>query len=277
MAWTVINASDIDADSPHDTDLVQAFDGNLTLLKTAIYGTGTYLDHAPHMHRGVTNSDGRAHAVSSGNIILNATPRTGSNAAWGISGFSSTAGIYQSKTAGHYMYQIAFERAVGTNNGHWKNFGVGGTPMLISFYGLLTAGVLAGDLTFGLADGGTADASYITGHKATLDKDDFAATSTWYRFWAYFDDTSPATALPGSTSNHSTDVRFMWRINTGWTKDIQITGFMVQLGQDISLAPFHFSHAEATFHRNYANLPTTAPLWETATMLDNAVEITAIT
>lgn len=274
-AWVSLPSTDTDADSPGDIDLASKLIQRNQHLYEFLTGGTRYSDRIPHDHSG--NDDTVIHAVSGANMLVDACPGGFSTEFhWQGSGFAldGTSKTMKGGTADtHYIYQDLLEDEHGTYDGT-DAFGTDGCPMVVSFFCKAASSLTQGTLQIGFSDGSTS--TFDTGHRFELPYT--SITTSFKRFWAYHDDSSPATAWPGA--GYSNNVRLLCRVKSGdaFNANIFVSGFMACPSQGV-LTPFSWTPAEKqadgwTFHESGDHVPNDCPLFDTTVAMTNAVELT---
>lgn len=274
-AWVSLPSTDTDADSPGDIDLASKLIQRNQHLYEFITGGTQYDGKIPHDHSG--EADAVTHAVASQNLLANpCVAGFGAEFSWSGSGFSrdGTTGAMAGGTADtHYMYQNIGASQFGTTDGTGL-FGTNGAPLVVSFFAKVASSASQGTLQVGFSDGSTS--TFDTGHRFELPHT--SLTTSFKRFWAYHDDSSPATAWAGA--GYSTNMRFLCRVKSGdaFDQTLHVSGFQVcaSLGT-LSLFnwPGHEKQADGwTFHGSGESVPDQVPLFDTTVAITNAVELT---
>lgn len=274
-AWISLPSTDTDADSPADIDLASKIIQRNQHLYEFYTGGARYSDRIPHDHAGI--DDGVVSKVSGPNLLIDACPHAaGTEYHWTFSGFArdATSGTMQGgATDTDYIYQDLLKDETGTYSGT-AAFGSGGAPLVLSFFCKATSSLSSGTIHVGITDGSTS--TFSTGHRFSLPYT--SITTSWKRFWAYLDDSSPATAYPGA--GHSSSVRFLLRAASGdaLSADVLVSGCMVCTSEGV-LTPFSWTPAEKqadgwNFHDSGDSVPNDCPIFDTTVAMTNAVELT---
>lgn len=191
------------------TDLVNA----MNHLAELTWGGGAYTGATPHDHRADGTAGTAIQTFGGLNLLRNGTPNSDTDWAWSRTGFADNANIQvlQSKTAGNHMEQDFPEKDM---------FGAG-CDMVGSMFARSVDAQSQGEISFGLSDNGTT--SWDSGFEAAIAYT--TLTTSWQRFYARF---------PTGWASRSTNATFNVAIGTGFTSEVQVTGFMLSLGDQLT-------------------------------------------
>lgn len=239
----------------------------------------------PHVHDG--EPDAVIRSACGPNMLRNPTPgQTGGASNWvgvNMGEDGSTRTLEGFDASADSLYQIILTAELRAQ------YGTNGAPMVLSFFAKPeTTYPSQGEMYFGIADGqaggnpGTGD--YATGHQWTVDYTDFVSGDVWTRFWAWSDDSSPASAWPGAGA--STDLRFLLvGGSTAFDQIVQVTGFQVNNCATAWLPPFNTGPQETQIRKyghgsgqgGSGSNTCKAPVWDSTVAITDAVKITVRT
>lgn len=260
-AWTVIPDTDVDPNSPWDTDVATALVHNMIHLEEWL--GHSYTAERDHDHDGVNSAVIMAGVTP--NFIVNALPQADADEGWVDSagvGMSSESGWEWTGAASENLYQI-----IGYSAQNKEMFGTSGTvstagnDWVVSFFAKADSVPSAGTLAFGFADGSLS--SFISGCRADIPGT--SLSTAWKRFWMKVTDKG---------SNAGTDFRLLLRTTSTISVAFHTSGFMVHIGD--RLMNFAMGPMELSDHDGYARLSDDVPVWDKSIAMTNAVQITPV-
>lgn len=262
--WSEITDGEIDSESGLTAALLTKYRDRQVHLKEVLYGTGSYTGDAPHDHDGA--EDGAIVPFSSDNLLLNPTPKSTSPDRWTFTEFTDSES-FGWQTGGSGSSARGLQTLFRATN--YRGMFGAGAPLTCSLFIRATGENSAGVFRFGIGKTDVTD-DFSTGHMAEIDYT--SITGAWQRIYSIFDDSISGSSLPGDTAYHATDASapcFRVRVSTSFTADIDITGFMVTVGE--WLVPFQYSCIDE-YAYNYEFVPE-VPLFDRRVSLDEAVYV----